>query len=99
MGFNSGFKGLNRIYTHFPWMCAFRSTESVQLPATAWRRATSQVKTGWNLLGVRIQTVAFQMVTENTLTTVTTLKQLEGLTISCIQLCVIHANETYRKMW
>jgi len=80
-------------------MCAFRSTESVQIPATAWRRVTNQVKTGWNLLGIRIQTVAFQLVNENRLTTVTTLKQLAGLAISCIQLCVIHTNGTYRKMW
>jgi len=80
-------------------MCAFRSTESVQIPATAWRRVIIQVKTGWNLLATRIQTLTFQMVTESTLTTVTTLQQLAGLAISCIQLCVIHTNGTYRKMW
>jgi hypothetical protein len=80
-------------------MCVFRRKESVQIPATAWRRVASQVKTGWNLLGIRIQTAAFQIVTENTLTTVATLKQLAGLAISCIQLCVIHTNGPYRKMW
>lgn len=80
-------------------MCAFRSTKFVQIPATAWRRIISQVKTGLNLLGTLIQTVAFHMVTESTLTTVTTLQPLAGPAISCIQLCVIHTNGTYRKMW